>query len=163
MSDAAFASVEEFRAQITLVQGADAQAIRERFVQRFVNPAHATFQARIGELRAFSDGPAYVGHLWDYFASSEAVSESALWERIGKLDAHVYAMWDVHSATLIRIPDFWKFPKRSIVAGGLRTIRRGLAFLPEDVYLFDARYTWCGALTHEWIAGGRYCLVARPG
>ena len=158
-----FSDIADFKSEIAVINPPRADEIRDLFVQHFINREHPNVASRIATLRQFSDGPAYVGYLWDYLARREPVSESTVWARLSAIDANVYAMWDIHSESLIRIPNYWKLPKRSLVEATIETIHSGLAFLPEDLYIFDPAYSWCAVLTHEQTdAGDRYCLFALP-
>ena len=67
-------------------------------------------------------------------------------------------MWDVHSTERVRVPDYFKFPKGTVLRGDPRALQRGLKYLPEDLYLFEDACDWAGALTHERVARGRYCV-----
>lgn len=69
-------------------------------------------------------------------------------------------MWDVHSCDRILIPNYWKYPKSSVLHVDCWDDKI-LYTLPEDIYLFDDSLNWTYILTHETNAtGSRYCVFA---
>lgn len=152
-----FESLAAFEAAITVVPPEDAEQLRATFVARRLDPQHAEQAAEALRLHQFSDGLAYTGYQWDFLVDKHVVSEDEVWHRVEPLP-EVYAMWDLHSAERIRTPDYFKFPRSTVLQTDPATLRRGTEYLPEDLYIFDATCTWAGALTHEWVDDQRFCL-----
>jgi hypothetical protein len=149
--------LETFRAHVSELDDAESGRVRGAFIETFLNQADPLFVDYIETLRSFSDGPAYTGYLWDFLRSPTVVDERELWTRIFQV-GELFVMWDVHSSELIRIPDYWKFPKAAVLSSSGEVAFKGQSFLPEDLYLFDMSFRWTGVLTHEFVDGRRYCL-----
>jgi hypothetical protein len=163
---APFESLAAFQAMIEVAPREDAERLRAVFVETRLDPERVSQGAEALQLRRFSDGLAYTGYLWDYLDDPHVVREGQIWNQRLDAVAEVYAMWDIHSAERIFIPDYWKFPRETVLRADPATLRRGLQYLPEDLYLFDESFAWAGALTHEWLSERRrYCLWCgtRPG
>jgi len=152
-----FESIEAFEAAIRVVPSAEAEGLRARFIERRLDSQDAEQASHALRLRRFSDGLAYTGYLWDFLMDKHVVSEETLWQNL-QCASDVYAMWDLHSTERIRIPDYFKFPRATVIQTTPATLRRGLAYLPEDLYIFDESCSWSAALTHEWPDDRRFCL-----
>lgn len=146
-----------FRSQVDELDGAESGRIRQSFVESFIDQENPDYTERIGTLKPFSDGLAYSGYLWDFLRTPTVVNEDALWRRLLGFE-RLLIMWDLHSSDRIRIPDYWKFGKTSVLVASSAIAYEGRAFLPEDLYLFDYSYRWVGILTHEYIDDRRHCL-----
>jgi hypothetical protein len=146
-----------FRAQVTELNDAESTQIRHSFVESFINQDHPRFAEGIKSMRRFRDGLAYTHYLWDFLKSPTIIDEDDLWQRILGFD-QLLVMWDIHSAELIRIPDYWKFPNATVLSCSSDVAFQGRRFLPEDLYLFDDSYRWVGVSTHEIVEDRRYCL-----
>lgn len=155
MSDAG--ALATFRTQVTELNDLESAQIRDSFVRSFINQDHPRFAEGVKSMRRCSDGLAYTDYLWDYLKSQTVVDEDDLWQRILRFD-DLLVMWDIHSAELIRIPDYWKFPKATVLSCLSEVAFQGQRFLPEDLYLFDYSFRWVGVLTHESVRDRRYCL-----
>ena len=105
----------------------------------------------------FSDGLAYEGYLWDFLAEKRVVGEAELWRLVSGIP-DVYAMWDLHSAERVRIPNYFQLPRGTVIRSDPATLCRGLEYLPEDLYIFDESLTWGYALTHEYLDDRRLCV-----
>jgi hypothetical protein len=57
-------------------------------------------------------------------------------------------------------PTYCKFPKEAVLRGSGRDLRRALADLPEDIYLFDDSFDWSFILIHEHDDKRRICIAA---
>jgi hypothetical protein len=67
-------------------------------------------------------------------------------------------MWDLHASNRVRLPEYFRFPRGTVLEADPGTLRAGLQHLPEDLYLFDASSAWTAALTREDVDGTRVCL-----
>jgi hypothetical protein len=152
-----FESLAAFEAVVGVAPPEDAEHLRATFVSRRLDPRHAEQAAEALRLRQFPDGLAYTGYLWDFLADKHVVSEEEVWRDLEPV-SELYAMWDLHSSERIRTPDYFKFPKATVLRTDSATLRRGLEYLPEDLYIFDATCAWAAALTHEWVDDRRFCL-----
>ena len=110
-------------------------------------------------IKQFPDREAYAGYLWDFLDTKRVVSEDELWAFVMCVP-QVYAMTDLHSSELVRVDGDYVLGEGEIVEAEPVTLRRGLPFLPEDLYMFDATYSWVAALTHEEVDGDRFCLIS---
>jgi hypothetical protein len=136
---------EAVRLRTALLEGAiDARAV-ERDPERLA-------------MRKSAEGATYDGYVWDVLRDKQLMAETEIWRRIA--GASGYAMWDLHLRRRAETPRHTAtdFPLGTVLAGRFSDIRRGLAFLPEDLYLFDRSLSWVAALTHEDIDGERFCL-----
>lgn len=152
-----FPSLDAFEAAITFVAPDDAERLRATFTHKRLDPQHAERAKEALRPQQFSDGLAYTGYLWDFLVDKHVVSEDEVWNGLEPLP-EVYAMWDLHSSERFRMPDYFRFPRGTVVHAGPATLRRGVAYLPEDLYIFDATCDWAAALTHEWVDDRRFCL-----
>lgn len=134
--------------------------IRRKYIQSFVNTDSSYYIEKIDKLTEFCDGLCYVGYLWDCFIKPQVVSESEILQ-ILKEKRNIYIMWDIHTCERIFIPNYWKYPKTSIliVEEWSSEIQKDL---PEDIYLFDDSFTWSAIYTHETdVNETRYCIYIR--
>ncbi|MGN0487189.1 MAG: hypothetical protein ACI4GB_08135 [Acutalibacteraceae bacterium] len=137
-----------------------AEKIRKRFIHHFVNTELEYYSAQINELHSFKDGLCYTGYLWDCFKNCAVKSEEYCMKYIQNKD-EFYVMWDIHSCERILIPNYWKYPKEAVLLVHSSEFNKIVHSLPEDIYLFDKKFTWCIAFTHEEsILNERYCLLA---
>jgi hypothetical protein len=158
MMSTPFDSLETFAASVQQLPPGDADDVRSRFVAERVDTETAEAKQHL-RLEPRPDGLVYRGYLWDFLASSEVASEDEIWRRVESVP-HLLAMWDLHSKDRVWTPDYFKFPKGTVLRADPATLRRGLKYLPEDLYLFDDSCSWAGVLTHEWIDDKRFCLWA---
>lgn len=132
--------------------------IREKFINSFIDKASEYYVNYILKLNNFTDGWCYIGYLWDCFNFFEPIEESFCLNYIETLD-EIYIMWDIHSSERILIPNYWKYPKESVISLSFTEYVLFNKFFPDDIYIFDATFSWCFALTHENDdIGNRHCL-----
>jgi hypothetical protein len=146
-----------FEAAIAVVPREDAERIRATFVEKRLDQQYAEQAAEALRLHQFSDGLAYTGYLWDFLVDKHVVTEEEVWDGVGPAP-EIYAMWDLHSAERIRTPDYFRFPKGTVLRTDPATLRGGIDYLPEDLYIFDATCSWAAALTHECVDERRFCI-----
>ena len=59
----------------------------------------------------------------------------------------------------ILIPDYWKYPKESVLKMTSQEFMRNRDSLPDDIYVMDDTFEWSIAFTHEEDAQQkRFCL-----
>jgi len=66
-------------------------------------------------------------------------------------------LWDIHTCEKILIEDYWKFPKERVIKVDVTSLKEGLEYLPEDIYIFNYDFSWTYILTHEDDGKGRIC------
>ena len=121
--------------------------LRTKYIQNFVDTTKDYFVERIEQKTEFSDGLCYIGYLWDCLKNPKVISEAEA-SLILQGKQNLYIMWDIHSCERILIPNYWKYPKTSV----LSTEMWSVSFkeeLPEDIYLFDDTFSWSVIFTHE--------------
>ncbi len=160
-------SLEEFKEGVTIITGAEADRIRDRYIDRFVDTASEYYAAHIETRKQYRDGMYYFGYLWDTLKRGRVIPEAEILDRPDLADETVYVLWDLHSEEKIFIEDYWKFPRGAVLELTYRDLIAGLEYLPEDIYIFDTQYTWSLILTHEsweahdgWEANPHLCLEA---
>ncbi|MBO5417688.1 MAG: hypothetical protein J6A50_03665 [Clostridia bacterium] len=134
--------------------------IRNKFTNIFINKESPYYLNLIEKMEMYCDGLCYDGYLWDCLENFKVISEKDANEMI-KEKERIFVMWDIHSCQKIFIPDYWKFPKESVlcIEKWDEAIKKEL---PEDIYLFDESFQWSVIFTHEDDSDGeRYCLLAR--
>jgi hypothetical protein len=156
-------TLEELREAVEVVEGDEADALRKRFVDRFVDTTKRGWHRILETTRAYRDGIAYVGYLWDALARWERVSEDDLVAELERSKGDWLAFWDVNTAEYIHIPDYWKFPKSAILRGSPAMLAAGRDHLPEDVYFLPDDFGYALVTTHEENPpGSRICVRALP-
>ena len=69
------------------------------------------------------------------------------------------AFWDIHSKDRVLIPNYWKYPKESVLKMTSQEFMRNRDSLPDDIYVVDDTFEWSIAFTHEEDAQQkRFCL-----
>ena len=132
--------------------------LREQYIENFVDFHSDYYNQRIKNLVRFSDGFCYIGYLWDCIKHPMIISEAEA-TKVLKNKRNIYIMWDIHTCERIFIPNYWKYPKLSIILSKTWT-EELCKELPEDIYFFDETFSWSIIFTHETdIKGNRYCLV----
>ena len=121
--------------------------LRSKYIQNFVDTTKKYYIELIENKTEFSDGLCYIGYLWDCLKDPKVISEAEA-SRILQGKKDLYIMWDIHSCERIHMPNYWKYPKTSV----LTTNMWADAFksnLPKDIYLFDDTFRWSVIFTHE--------------
>ena len=132
-------------------------ALRAKFIQSFINTESSYYKEKIKCMKEFSDGLCYVGYLWDCLLNPKVVSENEA-NQVLQEKNNIYIMWDIHSHDRIFIPNYWKYPKSSILSE--KVWKEELKHeLPEDIYIFDDSFSWCVIYTHETdLNNNNFCL-----
>jgi hypothetical protein len=132
--------------------------LRLKFINTFVNTGSDYYIKHVKNRQMFSDGLCYTGYLWDCLLSPKIISESEL-NQILCEKQNIFIMWDIHTCDQIFIPDYWKFPKSSVLFVENWTDELKVD-LPEDIYIFDENFNWAAVYTHEDdFEGNRWCLL----
>ena len=145
---------------MTVLPTTESDSLRTAYVGQFINTASQHYQRYIAKYESFSDGLCYTGYLWDCLRQKRQATEEEIRTFLAQ-KAHVFVMWDVHSQDRIRIRDYWKFPKRSVLSADAGDVLDSLRYLPEDLYIFDDSLDWTCVLTHEDVDGHRLCFLER--
>ncbi len=160
-------SLEDFKERATVIIGAGADRIRDRYIDRFVDTGSEYYVAHIETRKRYRNGVYYFGYLWDTLERGRVIPEAEILDRPDLAGETVYVLWDLHSEQKILIEDYWKFPREAVLELAYRDLMAGLEYLPEDIYIFDRDYTWSQILTHEsweahdgWEANPHLCLEA---
>lgn len=142
---------------MTVLGQSKSDILRNEYISAFVNCDSPHYRKYIEQKRMFTDGMCYVGYLWDCLLNMDVISEyRAKMMLTEKRD--VFIMWDIHSCERIFIPDYWKYPKTSVLYAAEWSDSL-MSDLPEDLYLFDETFMWSVIFTHETNdKGRRYCL-----
>jgi hypothetical protein len=142
--------------------GEDATRIRDRFINEFVDVDAEWYKTHIATLKRYHDGDFYSGYLWEVVSDYTRISEDQAAALALDLGAS-YALWDLHSAEKIVVPEYWKFPRESVLQGKASDIYEARALLPKDLYIFQENCEDCLILTHEDEPDGvAIILEARP-
>ena len=132
---------------VKILDAVKSDKLRSRYIQNFVDTTKKYYIELIENKTEFSDGLCYIGYLWDCLKDPRVISEAEA-SRILQGKQDLYIMWDIHSCQRIHSPNYWKYPKTSV----LTTNMWSDAFksnLPKDIYLFDDTFRWSVIFTHE--------------
>lgn len=140
-----------------IIREEQANLIRDCFINAFINKKCEAYVENISKPFQCSDGICYLSYLWDAIENPALVSEEEIIKKLYALNKF-YVMWDIHSKDYIFIPNYWKYPKESILLLTAEEFERIKNTLPEDIYIFDDSFNWVYAYTHEELNGERYCL-----
>lgn len=121
--------------------------LRSEYIRNFVDTTKEYYVNLIEQKTKFSDGVCYIGYLWDCLKNPQVIPEAEA-KRILQEKQNIYIMWDIHSCERILIPNYWKYPKESVLSvdSWLASLKSSL---PEDIYLFDDTFSWSVIFTHE--------------
>jgi hypothetical protein len=133
---------------VRVLSGDEAARVRIRFIDTFVDVDSSFYEERIATLRRFSDGEFYTGYLWDVIRNYRRISEEELLTLSHNLGPS-YALWDLHSADQIVVPNYWKFPRAAVLHGLAAHIYEARSTLPQDLYIVREDFTVCLITTHE--------------
>jgi hypothetical protein len=153
---------ETWRADVRILPDEKGHEIRARYHEAFLDTTSENYAWRVRDLVQFPDGWAQEGYMWDCLRSRRRSTWDEICTVIARAD-EVLILWDIHSATRIRIPDYWKFGKDSVLACSPAHLESGLQWLPEDLYIFDETLEWSAILTHEpWLDGVEQNMYLAP-
>ncbi len=145
-----------------IIEGDKAEFLRQMYISSFVMTESAYYGNNIATLHHDEDGPFYTGYLWDTLKRSERISFLNAKNHLEAYAEDIYILWDLHSKTRICIPEYWKYPKYSVLRMHIRDFEALLTTLPEDIYIFDDTLSWSVILTHEEVKSEkRLCFLCR--
>ena len=153
-------SCAEQLAKLERVGFAQSQWMRQQFTMHFLNRSHPEYHSAIEELRPFSDGPAYVGYMWDFTAERNVIDPSAArtWLRSVRVAG---VLFDLHSREMVREDVDIRLREVVFVGAGATIIDSYDQWcLPRDAYVFSTDWSWYLALTHEDIIDGTQYVLA---
>ncbi len=144
---------------IQVIQGDEADILRQMYISSFVMTKSAYYHQYIETIYNDDDGPFYTGYLWDTLKQWKRISLFTAKDYIETRTQDIYVFWDIHSATRIFIPEYWKYPKNAVLKIPAQAFEALLDTLPEDIYIFDDSLSWSVIFTHEELKPGRrICL-----
>lgn len=147
---------------VQVLLGEEADKVRSRFINQFVDVESDWYKNRIAKLKRYSDGDFYSGYLWEVVPNYTRISANDAGELSQSL-GQSYALWDLHSAEKILLPDYWKFPRDAVLRGRSVDLMDGRSLLPEDLYIVRGDFEVCLVLTHEEAPDGvPIILEVRP-
>lgn len=140
-----------------IIEGKEYFAIRELFIEHFINQESSFYLERIKKKHRFSDGVFQTGYLWDCLKEYNPKTEEFCIDVLSNKD-DFYVIWDVLSSEHICIPNYYKYPPEACLRLSFQEFLEKANTFPEDMYLFDDTLTWCVIMTHEDDGKRRYCL-----
>lgn len=144
-----------------LLTDAEAEFIRNIFLEYFIDTNSVYYQHHIQQRVLFSDGWCYTGYLWECIRNKMTVSCRYILEHIATQKKSIYILWDIHSKERILAHDYWNFPKTAALKVDASNVECIIDELPEDCYFFDETLSWVAAFTHEELKPGkRMCFYA---
>lgn len=164
---------EEFNQHMAIINGPEAEKIRQEYIHRFVNTSTDKYAKQINTMRRIdaTEIEYYIGFLWDHLISSRLIAETEINHALKGQSQKFYVLWDLHScyippndkAFVKPLRKYCEYPRGSILRLSGEDILAGQEFLPEDLYIFDIEYQSSYILTHEDTKNmTRYCLEAYP-
>ena len=113
-------------------------SLRCKYVDTFVDMHSAYYIEYIKHKTMYSDGLCYTGYLWDCLINPHIIEENSA-NNLLKTKENILIMWDIHSCEKIFIPDYWKYPKTSVLY--TKHFDDVSQSLPEYVHIFDDSFT----------------------
>lgn len=96
--------------ELEIVPAEKAKALRELFVQKFINTTSEHYEKHISTLIQYTDGLFYDGYLWECLLDNDNYQKECGMEVASEFlkdKKNVFAMWDLFSKERIR--DFKRF------------------------------------------------------
>ena len=152
-------SITDLIKNVAIISGEEQLKLRDAYCSSFANTKSDGYKKNIATYHNYSDDYCYNGYIWEHLANPMLAEERSLMKIIQKLKK-IYVLWDIHSCERILVEDYWKFEKETILLLDGDMLIKSLHLLPEDIYIFDDKYTWTMILTHEYIGDERYCLTS---
>ena len=145
-----------------ILQGQAARDCREMFINKFVDQYSTYYKERIlNPVLKFEDS-AYYGYLWECFSSCEVKTQKECMQWLAD-KTQIFILWDIlPDLAVAGGRDAWNYPKHGVLSVDIQEYTAIAADLPEDIYLFDASFSWCVSFTHETnLQNERWCLLAK--
>ena len=138
---------EDFKKSVIVLCDENANSLRRKYIDTFINVDHPHFIRYISHLERFSDGYCYTGYLWDCLISPTVIDFDYF--KTVTFSTDVFVLWDIHSKEKIFVENYWKFNKSDVLKLNYDVLLNNLEYLPEDIYIFDETFSWTLILTHE--------------
>ena len=152
--------LENFKKHIRILSKEEAEAYRNRYIEKYINTSSEYYKNNIETVEEFSDGLCYVGYLWDVLKSPSFINEDQI-EGYRKFLKQVVVFWDNNSRDRIFIKDYWKFGKKDVIELDYNLLLDHLEFFPEDIYITDKTLQWTIVFTHEDDLEGNHLLMQK--
>lgn len=141
--------------------GEEAEDLRFLFIHSFVDTSSDYYHDYIQKTEMYADGLHYSGYLWDCMKNKRGVSFASVLNILMNYKNTIYILWDNHSYNKIKISNYWKYPRDSVLVAEPQEIGGLVPILPEDCYFFDDTLSIAYVLTHEETKSGkRFCFVS---
>ena len=140
-----------------IIEGTEYSAIKELFVEQFIDQSSRFYLERIKNKHRFSDGLFQTGYFWDCLKEYNRKTEKHCIDILSS-KYEFYVLWDILSSEQILIPNDYQDPTESCLKLSFQEYLERAGTFPEDIYFFDDTLTWCVILTHEDDGKRRYCL-----
>lgn len=161
-------TLEQFTRRVRIIEGHDADLLRDSYSGRFVDTSSVYFRDLIANPGPQGDEVCYTGYLWDTLNHPEAMTESQVLAALARW-TEVYIFWDLHNAKKIWIQNYWKFPLQAVLRGRSVDLIDALRhdaevdeyeamILPEDIYIFTDTMDTSLILTHEETEDRERCV-----
>lgn len=124
--------------------GIEANKIRQKFIESFVNMEHEFYADRIQKMIPYSDGMYHEsGYLWEIFKHPVVLTESQCLEYLKKHN-DFYVMWDLNQfvrmwttdETKWKKSEKWTYPRESILEFSAKELLAERQTLPWDEFIF---------------------------
>lgn len=143
--------------QVQILSPEDSAALREAYLQAFVDTACDHYQRYIQTRQRFSDGEHYTGYVWDCLRQASRITYDQFCHEVVR-HPEVYVFADDHSRDRVVTPPLWPYPPYSVIVLPPDLLIQLLPALPEDIYVFDSSVSWTLGLTHEHDNKRRICF-----
>ena len=140
-----------------IIEGKEYFAIKELFIEQFVDQNSAHFLKFIKNKHRFSDGLFQTACFWDCLKEYNRKTEKYCIEVLSS-KCEFYVIWDIFSSEHVCITNYYKYPTESCLKLSFKEYLEKKESFPEDIYFFDDTLTWCVIMTHEDDGKRRYCL-----
>lgn len=140
--------LESFKKHIQILSEPEANKYRTLYINKYIDTRSKCYTERVEKQYLFSDGLCYTGYLWDFLKTPSIIQESHL-DNYRRFLRDILVFWDNHSKDRIRINNYWKFGKKSMINLDYNLFLDNMKFFPEDIYLTDRELAWTIVFTHE--------------
>lgn len=139
----------------------DSADIKNLYYLSFVDFDSVRFQKSILELKSFSDGMHYSGYVWDFLKKASIVKEKTCLNILRDSKVSLMVFVDNHSVEKAVDSNLWPENKTRVLEFSSKVLIENIFNLPEDIYVFDASFSWTIVFTHEYLdKNRRYCLYS---
>lgn len=139
----------------------DSADIKNLYYLYFADFDSSLFRNSILELKPFSDGMHYNGYVWNFLKSASVIREKTCLDILSDKKTSIMAFTDNHSVENAIDSALWPENRTVVIELSAAMLIENLFNLPEDIYVFDASYSWTIAFTHEYLdKNRRYCLYS---